>query len=64
MTLYKRFAPKVFSGCWVVLLVAALFIERPFCKYLCPLGAVFAVFFLCHPAISGPAPAWKAIIYF
>ncbi|MEW5889232.1 MAG: 4Fe-4S binding protein [Pseudomonadota bacterium] len=28
---------------WVVLLAAALFIERPFCKYLCPLGASLAV---------------------
>ena len=28
---------------WVVLFAAALFIERPFCKYLCPLGASLAV---------------------
>ncbi|MHB1352223.1 MAG: 4Fe-4S binding protein, partial [Thiobacillus sp.] len=28
---------------WVVLLVAAMFFERPFCKYLCPLGAALAV---------------------
>src|SRR5574340_113821 len=28
---------------WTVLLVAALFIERPFCKYLCPLGAALGV---------------------
>lgn len=28
---------------WVLLLLAALFIERPFCKYLCPLGAGLAV---------------------
>jgi NosR/NirI family nitrous oxide reductase transcriptional regulator len=28
---------------WGALLVAALFIERPFCKYLCPLGASLAV---------------------
>ena len=28
---------------WLVLLGAALFIERPFCKYLCPLGAGLAV---------------------
>lgn len=28
---------------WVVLMVAALFIERPFCKYLCPLGASLAL---------------------
>ncbi len=28
---------------WTVLLIAALFIERPFCKYLCPLGASLAV---------------------
>ena len=28
---------------WTVLLVAAVFFERPFCKYLCPLGAALAV---------------------
>ena len=28
---------------WVVLFVAAAFIERPFCKYLCPLGAALAI---------------------
>lgn len=28
---------------WVVLFIAALFIERPFCKYLCPLGASLGV---------------------
>lgn len=28
---------------WVALFVAALFIERPFCKYLCPLGAGLGV---------------------
>jgi NosR/NirI family transcriptional regulator, nitrous oxide reductase regulator len=28
---------------WGVLLAAALFIERPFCKYLCPLGASLAI---------------------
>lgn len=28
---------------WLVLFIAALFIERPFCKYLCPLGAGLAV---------------------
>lgn len=28
---------------WVVLLLAALLFERPFCKYLCPLGAALAV---------------------
>lgn len=28
---------------WVVLLVLSLFIERPFCKYLCPLGASLAI---------------------
>ncbi len=28
---------------WVVLFAAALFFERPFCKYLCPLGAALAV---------------------
>jgi len=28
---------------WLVLFIASLFIERPFCKYLCPLGASLAV---------------------
>lgn len=28
---------------WVVLIVISIFIERPFCKYLCPLGASLAV---------------------
>ncbi len=28
---------------WVVLLIVSLFIERPFCKYLCPLGASLGV---------------------
>ena len=28
---------------WSVLFAAALFTERPFCKYLCPLGAALAV---------------------
>ncbi|TAM43963.1 MAG: 4Fe-4S binding protein [Gammaproteobacteria bacterium] len=28
---------------WVVLFAASLFMERPFCKYLCPLGASLAV---------------------
>lgn len=28
---------------WGVLFVAAAFIERPFCKYLCPLGAALAI---------------------
>lgn len=28
---------------WVILFVAAIFIERPFCKYLCPLGAALAI---------------------
>jgi NosR/NirI family nitrous oxide reductase transcriptional regulator len=28
---------------WVVLFAIALFIERPFCKYLCPLGAGLAI---------------------
>jgi NosR/NirI family nitrous oxide reductase transcriptional regulator len=32
-----------FVAYWGVLLVLALFIERPFCKYLCPLGAALAV---------------------
>lgn len=28
---------------WAVLFAGSLFIERPFCKYLCPLGAALAV---------------------
>jgi len=28
---------------WAVLMVAAAFFERPFCKYLCPLGAALAI---------------------
>ncbi len=28
---------------WAVLIIAALFTERPFCKYLCPLGASLAI---------------------
>jgi NosR/NirI family nitrous oxide reductase transcriptional regulator len=32
-----------FVAYWTVLFAAALFIERPFCKYLCPLGASLAV---------------------
>lgn len=28
---------------WSVLMIAALFTERPFCKYLCPLGASLAI---------------------
>ncbi len=28
---------------WVFLFVASMFFERPFCKYLCPLGAALAV---------------------
>jgi NosR/NirI family nitrous oxide reductase transcriptional regulator len=28
---------------WAVLLVASVFFERPFCKYLCPLGAALAI---------------------
>jgi NosR/NirI family nitrous oxide reductase transcriptional regulator len=28
---------------WTFLLVASVFFERPFCKYLCPLGAALAV---------------------
>ncbi len=28
---------------WVVLFAASLFMERPFCKYLCPLGASLAI---------------------
>jgi NosR/NirI family transcriptional regulator, nitrous oxide reductase regulator len=32
-----------FVAFWSLLAAAALFIERPFCKYLCPLGASLAV---------------------
>lgn len=32
-----------FVAFWLALFAAALFIERPFCKYLCPLGAGLAV---------------------
>lgn len=32
-----------FVAFWAALFVLALFIERPFCKYLCPLGAGLAV---------------------
>lgn len=35
--------PWPFITFWLVLFGAALFIERPFCKYLCPLGASLAV---------------------
>ena len=28
----------------LILLVLAVFVERPFCKYVCPLGAVYALF--------------------
>ncbi|AAZ97343.1 probable transmembrane regulatory nosR transcription regulator protein [Thiobacillus denitrificans ATCC 25259] len=28
---------------WLLLLLASMFFERPFCKYLCPLGAALAV---------------------
>ncbi len=28
---------------WAVLMVASVFFERPFCKYLCPLGAALAI---------------------
>ncbi|HEX7012020.1 MAG TPA: 4Fe-4S binding protein [Steroidobacteraceae bacterium] len=32
-----------FVAFWAVLLVLAIFIDRPFCKYLCPLGAGLAI---------------------
>lgn len=32
-----------FAAYWLVLAGLSLFIERPFCKYLCPLGAALAV---------------------
>jgi NosR/NirI family transcriptional regulator, nitrous oxide reductase regulator len=33
-----------FVAWWVVLLVAAVFVFRPFCRYICPLGAGLALF--------------------
>jgi NosR/NirI family nitrous oxide reductase transcriptional regulator len=35
--------PWPFVAYWSALLVAAVFMERPFCKYLCPLGAGLAI---------------------
>ena len=35
--------PWPFATYWWILLIAALFMERPFCKYLCPLGAALAI---------------------
>ncbi len=32
-----------FVAFWGVLLAAAVFVERPFCKYLCPMGASLAI---------------------
>lgn len=32
-----------FVAFWALLFVASIFFERPFCKYLCPLGAALAV---------------------
>ena len=32
-----------FVAYWIALFVISLFIERPFCKYLCPLGAGLAI---------------------
>ncbi|HXE40929.1 MAG TPA: 4Fe-4S binding protein [Azonexus sp.] len=32
-----------FVAYWAVLFVGGLFVERPFCKYLCPLGAGLAI---------------------
>jgi NosR/NirI family nitrous oxide reductase transcriptional regulator len=32
-----------FAAYWVALFVLSIFMERPFCKYLCPLGAGLAV---------------------
>lgn len=32
-----------FIAFWTLLMVAAMFTERPFCKYLCPLGAALAI---------------------
>ena len=32
-----------FIAYWLALLVASAFMERPFCKYLCPLGAALAI---------------------
>ena len=33
-----------FWAYWIVLLVAAVFVWRPFCRYICPLGAGLALF--------------------
>ena len=33
----------LFVGWWLVLLIAAVFSWRPFCRYLCPLGAALAI---------------------
>lgn len=32
-----------FATYWLVLFVLSIFMERPFCKYLCPLGAALAI---------------------
>lgn len=32
-----------FAAFWLILFTASAFFERPFCKYLCPLGAALAV---------------------
>lgn len=32
-----------FVAFWTILIVASAFFERPFCKYLCPLGAALAI---------------------
>jgi NosR/NirI family nitrous oxide reductase transcriptional regulator len=34
----------VFLAWWLILLVASAFMYRPFCRYLCPLGAGLALF--------------------
>jgi len=42
----------VFLGWWLVLIALSLFMYRPFCRYLCPLGAGLALFGSAR--VSGP----------
>ncbi len=49
-----------FVAYWVVLFVLAMFTERPFCKYLCPLGAGLAIpsTFRFHPLKRKSECSW------